>query len=804
MSHCVDFTFDKKMNLIDTSKRNSCWYPKFLELEDKITIPQLHMLYAESLNLAQCGFMGINYEGFHLIPEHLLVGVALFIMSILFWYVKCYTLTLLVLTSRGNNLFQHGVSQLRRFLTAERVDNKLIDNAVAHFRYWWMRTKGINIHHLTNERIGVVFRQDLNYFLYRKTFTALDTLIEGGPALERQMSSSSTQAYYLPNEEIIREMDLIDWVFIVHRGKVVLSQNGKKLQVLQRGAIFGQLDGTIPRPVRVSAQAEGYVDLLQINIKQFQELIGDEVRHNIAKNIQSANDFMAPKKYFPENPYDTVQYILRGRISIQLPWMVQPMQVRHGNLYWYWLYLAWLIAPVVSTSSVLLINAIPRKQFVDMKWFLLLLDVVHFAHFIAGFYTTELVVINNACASRRIGLRYLKSWGFYTDFFSLCVPCFSILYKDPRYHIARLLRLRYLYDFHKHFCPGFKSKVAPVILNFVIVFLLLHTMTCGWIYVACRGQFPIQVELMMPDINATIDYGQWVLPNVKSNGCARVTKSSMIDGQKIPHFVVPKNWKDDYVVALTYIIIIYTSSNIESVIPVTLKQVYYKVVINFFLHLIDMWLMSVAISFIYTKYRELYQFDYDVNNLVNFLRHGGQTPSLLDSVREYTKELWKMQRGNWLPGLAQQAPVCLREDLLGALYMHHLETPPLFRQLPRYFTRQLVARLKRIVIFPGKCIVKEGDIFPCIYFIHEGEVEKWFIDKSGEFKMQSLLTTNGYFGFIPGLFPNTPFQFSYYTRTVVDLVFLRLKDWQDLLEGYPDVKAALYTTAKQLKREVKS
>lgn len=37
---------------------------------------------------------------------------------------------------------------------------------------------------------------------------------------------------------------------------------------------------------------------------------------------------------------------------------------------------------------------------------------------------------------------------------------------------------------------------------------------------------------------------------------------------------------------------------------------------------------------------------------------------------------------------------------------------------------------------------------------------------------------------------------------VVDMVYLRFRDWQDLLEGYPDVKRDLYTAAKQLKGDL--
>lgn len=36
--------------------------------------------------------------------------------------------------------------------------------------------------------------------------------------------------------------------------------------------------------------------------------------------------------------------------------------------------------------------------------------------------------------------------------------------------------------------------------------------------------------------------------------------------------------------------------------------------------------------------------------------------------------------------------------------------------------------------------------------------------------MTTVLTANSYFGLIPGLFPNTPHQFSYYSRTVNKII----------------------------------
>lgn len=61
------------------------------------------------------------------------------------------------------------------------------------------------------------------------------------------------------------------------RTKLLYASSKVYYVILTQGGIFGQLIGTEPRPVRVSAVASGYADVLQIAIEQFQDNINDEV-----------------------------------------------------------------------------------------------------------------------------------------------------------------------------------------------------------------------------------------------------------------------------------------------------------------------------------------------------------------------------------------------------------------------------------------------------------------------------------------------------------------------------------------------
>uniref|UniRef100_A0A2H1VVY2 SFRICE_007402 n=1 Tax=Spodoptera frugiperda TaxID=7108 RepID=A0A2H1VVY2_SPOFR len=805
---CVKFEFNERnMDLLSVTLRDTCWMPDVMTMPFNLSWNDLHLIFAESLSLAENGMMGLNYGRFLVDSRNLGVGLCLFVIGFIFWCISCHALTLLVLDARGDFLFQHAVNQLDRFLTSERVEDSIIQKAMQHFRYCWVRTKGIQLNQLTNEGIGVVFRQDLNYFFYKKTFSILDTIIKGGEAMQRQLASVSTQAFFLGGHDIIRENDLVTYLCVVHRGKVVLTKKNRKLIVLTKGDIFGQLLGTRKRPIRVTATAEDKVDVLYIEINAFQSIITEEVRRTIMRNPQHKNDFLATKYVTLENPYDTVKYLLRGRKMIKLPWNDFPVEGYHGTWYSNFLHLTWFVGPFITTVCVNSFVVLPTGHNLWYRVYIVLFicDVIHLANFIADFYSIQLVVVQNKCQHQRVGWKKLKDWSLYLDILSFLIPLGTIFHNDWRYQYARMLRLKYFFDYDFHFCRGFKRSMAPILLKIAIFLLVIHCFTCGWVYIACRrkGKFPIHIRDMRDMVN-TIDFSQWTHPDDRGEGCARATRDIRDEEDPavfIPTFVVPKYWPYDYIVALTYILLIHTHTNIDTIMPLSINEVYYKVFTTFVLQLLDIYIMALAINAAYTKYRELYQYNFSIKNMLIYLTDSGLSRSLSDNVWAYTVQLWKRQKGDKLPDLAYQCPPCLRQDLFTALYLHHLDAPPTFRMLPDYFKRQLAARLQRTVIFPGKCIVREGDTFNITYFIHEGEVEKWYIDKAGENKLMSVLYTNGYFGCMSGLFVNVGFHFTYYSRTVVDLVYLDLDKWTDLLTSYPDIKAKLYEATRNMKKD---
>ncbi|XP_063624748.1 uncharacterized protein LOC134796487 [Cydia splendana] len=237
------------------------------------------------------------------------------------------------------------------------------------------------------------------------------------------------------------------------------------------GSIFGQLEGTEHRPVRVSALTTTYTDILRIPVAAFQENIDDKTRFTIHRHPTAAMDYMQVKDPPKENPYFSIKYLLRGGKTIQLPtmemilfqWMNQPVKAHLTRKYAWWLALVWFVGPYLSSAIVLILNTLPLETIHILIVVLILLDILHLAHFVSEFYTMELVIINDECVYRHVKLRRFKKVQTYIDIISLVLPMTTLFTNNWGYQLARLLRLRFIYNFYKHFCQNFKVKCLLLI-----------------------------------------------------------------------------------------------------------------------------------------------------------------------------------------------------------------------------------------------------------------------------------------------------------------------------------------------------
>lgn len=62
----------------------------------------------------------------------------------------------------------------------------------------------------------------------------MDLLLNGGDNLQREFANIITDVYFLNDQDIMREMDLTPNIFIVNRGKVKITKEGKILATLTK------------------------------------------------------------------------------------------------------------------------------------------------------------------------------------------------------------------------------------------------------------------------------------------------------------------------------------------------------------------------------------------------------------------------------------------------------------------------------------------------------------------------------------------------------------------------------------------
>lgn len=148
-----------------------------------------------------------------------------------------------------------------------------------------------------------------------------------------------------------------------------------------------------------------------------------------------------------------------------------------------------------------------------------------------------------------------------------------------------------------------------------------------------------------------------------------------------------------------------------------------------------------------------------------------------------------------MPTLITEAPSSLKQDLMNALYGHHIHHHFLFSKTHTDFTRQLLLHLKRCIFFPGNYIVEKGDIDGCMYFIHKGQVTVIDIQEKNE-AVRELLVQGKSFGEAQGLFM-IPHQFSYKAHTIVDAISLHFEDWEYLMRWFPASKQSIYKSAAE-------
>lgn len=73
--------------------------------------------------------------------------------------------------------------------------------------------------------------------------------------------------------------------------------------------------------------------------------------------------------------------------------------------------------------------------------------------------------------------------------------------------------------------------------------------------------------------------------------------------------------------------------------------VLYKIIASSLIQIVDLYLGAIAISNIYTKYKEKHKHNHEVENLLTYLKNNGLSNILYGASKKILERLWNKQRG---------------------------------------------------------------------------------------------------------------------------------------------------------------
>lgn len=110
-----------------------------------------------------------------------------------------------------------------------------VRKAVDHFEYSWQRTHGLKAN-IILKKCHLALQQDAVLSLYEQTLLEVPTFYDMGRSFCRLLGINLDEAYFLRDAPIIQLNDIINTIYIVHKGEAIVNgPDGSMFATLTRG-----------------------------------------------------------------------------------------------------------------------------------------------------------------------------------------------------------------------------------------------------------------------------------------------------------------------------------------------------------------------------------------------------------------------------------------------------------------------------------------------------------------------------------------------------------------------------------------
>lgn len=722
-------------------------------------------------------------------------------------------------------VYQFHMNNFKEFLRTEKADDSITNMAIKHFEHEWERKNGEDLHDLF-VRLPEILHEDLIFPVYRSTLTGLPCFSGANEGFYRTLSRMFSEVHFRSGSIIIFEMGVNKDIYFVHRGQCKVGNT-----ILPKGSIIGDIKRK--SLMKSTVEAQTHVVLLSIKSTEFFLVLNNfyETEQAYMEAVKEVSDYIASNYNYE---YEDIPDVT-AKVEItnpeqssfepeEVPTAKKTAKIKTFRLRKFTIIirpdsrlgrvLSWIAMTNAFMTSILLplIISLHLHTFGSLI-FVYVLDGIWLLKILAklrtSYYSEE--TGRQVTQPRLIFKHYVKSVdGFIIDVLALLplewlnrliVYCYSSWpeYFEVYCYSLRLLRLVSLFHMVE------RNKKDLSLNDWTRWFLtVMRQFVLYSIFTAVALLLATDDKLVIEDFQDQFTYNVmdvliWAYLSMVSflrslSHCQIITLDSFQFNM-------------------------YTATGMYILPPKTLLQFAFYVILSIYSVYERIILIGEVLSIInvslFVKSEKLYRLQlmekYVAVSITTVMINGRISQNLLLQARDmspalrkrliaYGIDLLQQHKLDVMPFFLREAPYYIKVQIMQDLFLEYIRNCNVFAGIKSHFLKQLAARLKRNIYFPGDTIIEAGDVDCCMYFVHRGKVAS--LEKDPLYPGLSYETgffkKGDNFGILQGLARAVPHTATYKAVAKSDVLSLNFLDWLDLRIAFPAVKDLIEKRSKHL------
>ncbi|XP_045470321.1 uncharacterized protein LOC123677688 isoform X2 [Harmonia axyridis] len=786
-------------------------------------------IYWATSTLVGAGFGDLTAQYIdHLIIICIMTMCGVFFFGYVFAYISSYTSDLQSVYS----IYQGMVTEMKKYFQIESISKMVREISLSNASYRWKRSEGME----PNKILSILhpaLHEDCMLHLYENTLKEIP-LFEGvDRTFFRIIGKSLRERYYIRGSYIFREDDVIDTIFIVHRGKLEIKfyHNFYEEMVtsIGVGGMLGNIGNHVKSRMLSTATALTNMDTLYMKTEDFYRILNryPEIKDKIAMSFarEEHKDFCIPitmideeSDSFPDIPSETSEdnedeslkpiSSFETSLSESLGYD-QKSKMSGGDLK------PQKRLKVAKTELITLLFILTPKRWFNMVilpeskvlYVLALLCVIcGYLNFIVVTYQFAFQDFNFMLILIMVIIDLVHLWKIFMELHTAYLNRFSDYVTDnkriKRKYFSR--KTKRIVDFVANAPFPYAAFLLPIIFGIepytTFSVLKLCTLLRIWDvkeFFSCKRTNLMVNRLVLKLFSIFV----WIGLMVHLFSCVWYMFACPIfvcytDSWAKIFYERPRSQFEMYVICVYFIVGVSTNTGIGDISPKRYIEIIFLIILMLTAKFMIGIFIGIAANIVSLHSSFLTRYEERIYELRDHLLNENVSDHQMEKMWNYVKQLWTKRNGRQLPRIITETISYTNQCTLKYdVYGEELRNSYLFHNLQEPFLRQLSNYIVPVMFFPGNYIVQHGDSDQSMYFVHHGQVDVLTVHSNLTETIHDILHEGEMFGLPQGLFYGIPHHFSFRARTTVDIGVLTLKDWTDIMLLFPRAKEIIYKRA---------